>query len=109
VHSAPYPQPARRNATVVIRDAVGSSSALPSRVKKEELPNRVKKEEPEEEEEEWEQISLELLDKMQPWWVKHRELQATLSRHRDDLADASGQTLAVATSLVMMTRTSSRR
>jgi hypothetical protein len=33
---------------------------------------------------------------MRPWWVEHQELQAALSRHPDDLADASGQTLAVA-------------
>jgi hypothetical protein len=62
-------------------------------------PRREKKEEPEEE---WEEIPPELLKETRPWWVEHRELQATLSRHPDDPADASGQTLAVAHSLAVV-------
>jgi hypothetical protein len=34
--------------------------------------------------------------------VEHRELQAALSHHPDDPADASGQTLAVAHSLAVV-------
>jgi hypothetical protein len=60
---------------------------------------REKKEEPEGE---WEQIPSELLEETRPWWVEHQELQATLSRHPDDLADTSGQTLAVAHSLAVV-------
>jgi hypothetical protein len=61
-------------------------------------PSRsVKKEEPEEEE--WEQLPPELHEETRPWWVEHRELQATLSRHPDDPKDAPGHTLAVAHSL----------
>jgi hypothetical protein len=50
---------------------------------------RIKKDKPEEEE--WEQLPLELQEETRPWWVEHRELQATLSRHLDDLEDAPGQ------------------
>jgi hypothetical protein len=53
----------------------------------------------EEPDEEWKKIPPELLEVTWPWWVEHHELQAKLSRHPDDPADASGQTLAVAHSL----------
>jgi hypothetical protein len=65
----------------------GSSSAHPRREKKEEP------------EEEWEQISSELLEETRPWWVEDWEMLAKLSRHPDDPEDASGLALAVAHSL----------
>jgi hypothetical protein len=68
-----YPLPARRPTGIIIRDDARSSLAPPRREK-----------------EEWEQIPPELLEDTRPWWVEHRELQAALSRHPDDLADAPG-------------------
>jgi uncharacterized membrane protein YgcG len=74
----------------VIRDTARSSSASPCREKKEEP------------EEEWEQILPELLDETRPWWVEHRELQAVLSRHPNNPANAPGQTLALANKLAVV-------
>jgi hypothetical protein len=46
---------------------------------------RIKKDKPEEEE--CEQLPPELEEETWPWWVEHRELQATLSRHPNDPED----------------------
>jgi hypothetical protein len=42
--------------------------------------------------EEWEQLPPGLEEETRPWWVEHREVQAALSRHPDDLEDAPGKT-----------------
>jgi hypothetical protein len=75
--------------SIVIRDTAGSSS----------VPPRREKEEPEEE---WEEIPPELIKETRPWWVEHRKLQANLSCHPDDPADAPSQTLVVMHSLAGM-------
>jgi hypothetical protein len=69
------PKLARSATGIVIRNATAGSSSVPScHIKKDKL-----------EEEEWEQLPPELEEETWPWWVEHRELQATLSRQPDDL------------------------